>query len=59
MNEEKIRLAQELFLLAEDFNREGYDEHAFNLKGVCFDFSKELNKQEYQEVTDFLDSVGA
>lgn len=55
----KINIAQDLFLLAEECNREDLTQYATDLKMIYRELIKELNEEETQEVEDFLQSVGA
>jgi hypothetical protein len=55
----KVRLAIDLFLLAEDFNREEETYLALNLKMEFKDYMQSLTKKEQKLVTEYLDSVGA
>ena len=53
-----LHLCEDLFALAEDFNREEYTEEALLIKEVFRQVTQDLSPENEQELNDMLDSRG-
>jgi hypothetical protein len=53
-----LQLCEDLFSLAEDFNREGYTEETLLIKDVFKDIVTKLNSNQQIELQESMDSRG-
>jgi hypothetical protein len=53
-----LQLCEELFALAEDFNRDEHTTEALMLKEVFRDITEKLNEEQQKELQENMDSRG-
>jgi len=56
--ETRIRLAVNLWELAEEFNRENYIDEAHELKVIFVDYVQQQNDEDRLEIEEYLKSIG-